>query len=181
MTPTEALKHEHEVILMVLDAAQREVRAMGTAGRADGGRVGKLVEFFRNFVDRCHHAKEERQLFARMQQRGVAAEGGPISVMLLEHDDGRRRVASIAEAIPAAARGETSAVAAVRQNLLAYVELLRRHIEKENNVLYPIADRILTAEDQQELAEGFERIEAQEIGEGVHEKYHRLAHELSHI
>ena len=144
-------------------------------------RVGKLVEFFQNFADRCHHSKEEDQLFVRMERRGVPVEGGPISVMLLEHDEGRRHVAAIAKAVSAAAAGNGSAVATVRQNLLAYAELLRRHIEKEDNILYPMADQILTAEDQQELAEGFERIEAQEIGKGVHEKYHRLAHELSQL
>lgn len=179
MTPTETLKHEHQVTLMVLDAAQREARSIEATGKVSAKRVGKLVEFFQNFADRCHHSKEEDQLFVRMERRGVPVEGGPISVMLLEHDEGRRHVAAIAKAVSAAAAGNGSAVATVRQNLLAYAELLRRHIEKEDNILYPMADQILTAEDQQELAEAFERIEAEEMGEGVHEKYHRLAHELA--
>ena len=67
----------------------------------------------------------------------------------------------------------------MKNSLLAYAELLRRHIQKEDNVLYPMADRVLTGQDQQALAEAFEKVEAQEIGQGVHEKYHRLAHELA--
>jgi hemerythrin-like domain-containing protein len=70
-------------------------------------------------------------------------------------------------------------VAAVRDNLLGYTRLLRAHIGKEDNVLYPMAERILTPEDQQWLAEEFDRVEAEEMGAGVHEKYHQMAHELA--
>jgi hemerythrin-like domain-containing protein len=55
--------------------------------------------------------------------------------------------------------------------------MLRAHIDKENSILYPIADRVFTAEDQQELMEAFDRVEAEEMGEGTHERYHQLAHE----
>jgi hypothetical protein len=75
--------------------------------------------------------------------------------------------------------GDKPAILKVKNSLLAYAELLRRHIQKEDNVLYPMADRVLTGQDQQALAEAFEKVEAQEIGQGVHEKYHRLAHELA--
>ena len=51
----------------------------------------------------------------------------------------------------------------MKNSLLAYAKLLRRHIQKEDNVLYPMADRVLTGQDQQALAEAFEKVEAQEI------------------
>ena len=117
------------------------------------------------------NAKEEELLFAKMQERGMPVRGGPIAVMLQEHDEGRRRVKAVAEALPQAGSGNASALASVRSNLLAYVQLLRAHIDKEDNVLYPMADRLFTPEDQRELTEAFEKVEAEEIGEGVHEKY----------
>lgn len=46
-------------------------------------------------------------------------------------------------------------------------------------MLYPMAEQILTAEDQQWLAKEFDRVEAEEVGAGVHEKYHQMAHELA--
>jgi hemerythrin-like domain-containing protein len=46
-------------------------------------------------------------------------------------------------------------------------------------VLFPMADRVLSREDQEELARAFDNVEAEEMGEGVHERYHRLAHRLS--
>jgi hemerythrin-like domain-containing protein len=49
-----------------------------------------------------------------------------------------------------------------------YIQLLRAHIAKENTILFPMADRVLTREDQTELAAAFDRFETQETGAGVH-------------
>jgi hemerythrin-like domain-containing protein len=179
VTPTEILKHEHVVIQLVLGAAEREAQAMAREGKANRERVEKMLDFFVNFADRCHHAKEERLLFARMQERGMRADSGPIAVMLAEHEEGRRRLRAVRESLPQAASGDRAAVAAVSENLAAYVGLLRAHIEKEDSILYPMADGMLSQDDQTALAEAFEKVEAEEIGEGVHEKYHDLAHELA--
>jgi hemerythrin-like domain-containing protein len=176
--PTEILKQEHQIILMVLDAAEREARTIQDSQQIDASRVGEMVDFFRNFADRCHHAKEESLLFVRMQERGVPVEGGPIGMMLHEHEEGRRRLAAVANALPAAANGDPAAMVKVAENLLAYTRLLRMHIGKEDNVMYPLGDRLFTPEDQHELAEAFDRVEAEEIGKGVHEKYHEMAYRL---
>jgi hemerythrin-like domain-containing protein len=179
MMPTETLKHEHQIILLVLDAAEREVRSIQNSGKVHAEELDRMLDFFRNFADRCHHAKEEELLFVKMQERGMPVRGGPIAVMLQEHDEGRRWVKAVADALPQASSGDASALTSVRSNLLAYVQLLRAHIDKEDNVLYPMADRLFTSEDQQVLTEAFEKVEAEEMGEGVHEKYHQLAHDLA--
>jgi len=178
MTATETLKHEHRIIQLVLGGARREAERIQSAARMHGENVRKILDFFANFVDRCHHVKEEKHLFTTLEKRGMSAKSGPVAVMLQEHEDGRRIVAAIHKALPKAAAGNKSALAAVSENLLSYVELLRGHIDKEDNVLYRLADGVLTPEDQKALSEAFEKLEAEEMGEGVHEKYHRLAHEL---
>ena len=179
MTPTELLKHEHKIVLMVLEGAEKEARSIGEHGVINELNLERMVDFFRNFTDKCHHAKEEKHLFILMQERGVPKEGGPIGVMLHEHEQGRARVKAVAEAIPKAKSGDANAREALKDNLAAYVELLQGHIDKENNVLFPMADRILTPEDQKTLTDAFDRIEAAEMGEGTHEKYHHLAHEMA--
>ncbi|MBM4465666.1 MAG: hemerythrin [Chloroflexi bacterium] len=179
MAPTDILKHEHQIILLVLDAAEREVQQIQNTAEVRTEKLDKMLDFFRNFADRCHHAKEEDLLFVKMQERGIPTAGGPIAVMLHEHDEGRRRVKAVAEALPQAASGDASAIASVTSNLSAYVQLLRAHIGKEDNILYPMADRVFTPQDQQALAAEFDRVEAEEMGAGVHERYHQLAHELA--
>jgi hemerythrin-like domain-containing protein len=55
------------------------------------------------------------------------------------------------------------------------------HIEKENKVLFPMADVHLTLEVQQGLARDFEKLELEEIGAGKHEEFHQLLHELKGV
>jgi hemerythrin-like domain-containing protein len=179
MTPTEILKHEHNIILMVLDAAKREEQFIRQRGKIHIAELEKMMDFIRNFADRCHHAKEESLLFVKMNEKGMPSESGPIRVMLKEHTEGRRRIKAIGEAIPKAREGDPSALQIIHENLDAYIQLLRNHIDKEDNVLYPMADKVFTEQDQQSLSEAFDKVEAEEMGEGVHEKYHKLAHDLS--
>ena len=177
MTPTDELKHEHQIILMVLGAVEREMREIQAGGPVPETRIGQMIDFIQNFADRCHHAKEEDLLFTFMQERGMPIQGGPIGVMLQEHDEGRRLVRAAAEALPRASAGDDGARTALATNLLAFVRLLRVHIDKEDHVLYPMADQLLTAADQADLSAAFERVEAEEMGEGTHERYHQLAHQ----
>ncbi|HJX04925.1 MAG TPA: hemerythrin, partial [Thermoplasmata archaeon] len=57
------------------------------------------------------------------------------------------------------------------------VGLLSAHIQKEDGILYPMADRILTEDDQRFLERGFEDVEEKIMGPGVHEKYHKMIEE----
>lgn len=179
MKPTEVLKQEHKVILKVLTAAERQIRAIEATGKMDVDKIEKMVDFFQNFADHCHHAKEEKHLFAALQERGMSREVGPIAVMLAEHQHGRNRVKAVAEALNKAKNGDRQALKQVRENLAAYVKLLKEHISKEDNVLFAMADKVLTAKDQADIMAAFEKVEKEEIGEGTHEKYHKVAEELA--
>jgi hemerythrin-like domain-containing protein len=179
MTATEVLRHEHKIILKVLDAVRHEAQAIGDTGKLSLEKLDKILDFFRVFVDRCHHGKEEEYLFPTMEKRGVPADKGPIPVMLHEHMGGRNTVKAIAEALVRVRQGDAAATEAVAVNLAILDEHLRSHIDKENEVLFPMADKVFTPEDQQGLMASFEKHEAEEIGAGVHEKYHQLAHELA--
>jgi hemerythrin-like domain-containing protein len=140
-------------------------------------RVEQMVDFTRNFTDGCHHRKEEKVLFPALKERSAAA-GGPVSVMLSEHEAGREAIGKIAEALPLA-DVDATARETVARNLALYAELLRLHINKENTVLFPLAERTLSDQEQAVLAEEFERIEEEETGAGVHDRYHALAHDLA--
>ena len=175
-SPTEILREEHELVLMVVEAMEREVASIRRTDTVRADRVANMVDFTRNFTDGCHHAKEERILFPMLEQRDPAA-GGPVSVMLSEHEAGRDAVRAIDGALPAVA-SDPAARKTVAENLALYAQLLRLHINKENTVLFPLADRILGELDKRRLADEFERVEEEETGAGVHERYHAMAHVL---
>ncbi len=179
MTATEILRHEHKIILKVLEAVRHEAQAIADTGKFNVENLNKMLDFFRVFVDQCHHGKEEEYLFPTMEKRGIPADKGPIPVMLHEHIGGRNAVQAISEALAQVRQGDVEATGTVAVNLAILDEHLRSHIDKENEVLFPLADKVFTPEDQQTLVASFEKHEAEEIGAGVHEKYHQLAHELA--
>jgi hemerythrin-like domain-containing protein len=178
MKATKILKHEHQAILLVIGAAEKEVDHIAKTGQIHAKTVREMADFFKNFVDRCHHAKEEKHLFVMMHERGIPMKTGLLAVLLHEHEQGRSYVRAVAEAVKGKGAAATATVRKAKKNLAAYARLLRTHIDKEDNVLYTMADRILNARDQQSLCNAFDKVEAEEIGEGVHEKYHAWIEKL---
>jgi hemerythrin-like domain-containing protein len=179
MKPTEELMHEHEIILHMLSGAERLAQSIVTTHTVDTAKVKNVIDFSRHFTDGCHHSKEEKHLFVRFVEKGMPKEQGPIAVMLNEHRMGRDLILQIETALQEYQSGKKEASDSVGQSMLRYVELLRAHIAKENNILFPMGDRLLSADDQQFLEKSFKIVEEQEIGAGVHEKYHRMAHEIA--
>ena len=181
MEATEILKHEHQAILLVIAAVEKEVASIEKTGKIHVQTVREIADFLKNFVDRCHHGKEEKHLFAMMHERGMPMENGPLAVMLHEHERGRACVRAVAEAVSGKGAPDAAAIRKAKENLAAYAQLLRAHIDKEDNVLYPMADRLLKPTDQKALAKAFDKVESEELGAGVHEKYHAWIEKLAGV
>jgi hemerythrin-like domain-containing protein len=172
--PIAILKAEHRVIERVLTALERFAAQDRIAADAFHG----AIDFLRNFADGCHHAKEENELFPRLEVAGVPRRDGPIGCMLDEHERGRALMRRMSESVDAAARGDENARRTLRLAVAEYVSLLREHIMKEDQVLFELADRMFSHTDRKALFEGFERTERHEANAGKHELYLRLAETL---
>jgi hemerythrin-like domain-containing protein len=177
MKATEVLMEEHEVILRVLTALEKALTNIPD-GKFNPDFFLDAADFIKNFADGCHHAKEEGVLFVEMEASGVPVKGGPIGVMLAEHEQGRQYTRQMREAAERWQAGDTSAIETVKVNGMGYVNLLRQHIQKENNILFPMADRVVPPGKQSVIWERFEQIEREETGKGVHVKYETLAEKL---
>jgi hemerythrin-like domain-containing protein len=99
--------------------------------------------------------------------------------MIYEHEQARDHVRNMDENIEAASQGDPVALQRFAQHARAYGNLLRNHIEKEDHCLYTMANQAFTDDDQRELLLAFEKVEAEEIGAGVHEKYVSIASKLA--
>jgi len=158
LAPTAILMNEHRNIERALAALERMADAFSGEGRIDSEPAGQVVEFLRSYADRLHHGKEESNLFPAMEARGLPAEVGPTAVMRQEHTMGRAFIRDMADAVAEAS--VDAFVSAAR----GYVDLLRDHIMKEDQVLFPMADSLLPPEDQDGLRSIFERVESVEVG-----------------
>jgi hemerythrin-like domain-containing protein len=172
---TEVLSDEHRIIERVLAVVEKLATAP-MEGSLDVWR--KALDFFSHFADQCHHFKEEQVLFPAMEGRGIPRDGGPIGMMLMEHEEGRGYVRSMLGAIALVETKNEAAKEILIDKGKAYLRLLKEHIQKEDEILFRIADDVISPDEQKELLRSFEEHEVKEIGEGVHEKYLKIAEEL---
>lgn len=179
MNATDILSNEHRAIKIVLDAMEKVANRLEADQEVDLSIADSCLEFATGFADKCHHAKEEELLFPLLEERGVAREGGPIGVMLHEHDEGRNLIKSIKDHLTRVSAGDKSARSALAESLKGYATLLRSHITKEDEVLFVVASGILSDEDNERLIKGFDDIEEKKIGPGVHEEYHKMLDALA--
>ena len=164
---------EHDAILTALRILERMVASTERDGKVDTADMSEFISFLKEFADKCHHGKEEGLLFPAMIAAGVPSKGGPISMMLQEHEEGRRLVKDMADGLVGKLR-----MVKLNQAARSYIFLLRNHIQKENMVLFPLADRVLSEEKLAELFTGFEEHEEKVIGHGRHEELHAVLEKL---
>jgi len=177
--PSDILREEHEVIqhlLHVLAAMAKRVEHGETVARAD---VDDILEVVVNFADKCHHAKEEKALFPALA-RASPGEGAQLVHRLEgDHEAGRHLVASLRSEARGVESGDPKARSRFAKDARSYVALLSEHIDQETKRLLPLTDRVLPAKERTALATEFDRIEREETGVGLHEKYEGTIHRLA--
>jgi len=174
-TAIEDLNHEHKAIEHALNILERMSERIEHNGDIDYSDINSFLEFLKEFADKCHHGKEEDFLFPALEKAGIKKEGGPIGVMLSEHTQGRNYIKQMQNSIVENPVDRKLFIQASRD----YIRLLRSHIQKENNVLFPLIETKLSVSERNELYEEFENHEEQVIGKGRHEELHSLLEKLA--
>ncbi len=178
MKATDVLIEEHRMIEKVLASLET------AANRLSAGQVIpmdfflKAADFIKVFADGCHHKKEEGILFVALAANGMPQDAGPVAMMLAEHEEGRRLTRAMREGAQRVQAGDTTAIPQVIQNALGYTAQLRQHIQKEDHILFPMADQVIPVGQHEQIMVDFNRIEHED---DVHEKYLRIADELAKV
>ena len=171
------LNHEHLVIMKVVNALGAISNDLAHGKAVEVETLRGIVKFMREFADKCHHAKEESILFPAMARHGVPESGCPLSALRHEHILGRQFVTALAEATEAYARRDANATDMLMTAIANIGHLYPSHIWKEDNMVFPMVDRLFSPEDIEQLAEQFEKTEA-ELGGEAHEELERFAEGL---
>jgi hemerythrin-like domain-containing protein len=171
---SEDLINEHEGIIFGLEILEEIVKTVKQSGEADIKDIEEIIDFIRLFADKCHHGKEEGLMFPAMQEAGMPNESSLIDHLLKDHIQGRQYIAEMAASVSS---GTLQADMFI-QAATGYIDLLREHIQEENTVLFPMADKILPLDKQQQLLKQFEVFEEEVMGKGTHERLHETLHKF---
>jgi len=160
---TKILRQEHDTILEMIGSLETIIHRLDGGDTVPVETLNGLTEFFVLYADRSHHGKEEDLLFPLMERKGVPRSGGPLGCMLAEHDEGRGYIRTMKQDAEGCARGGESERKCWTDAARGYATLLRNHIWKENEILFQIAERVLSAEEQASLAEQFAQVQQEKL------------------
>lgn len=169
---TQIMVEEHKLILRMVTLVEQNTARLEEGTFRNWQFYLDAVDFIRNYADRFHHAKEEDILFVALIKNGMPEKQSPIEAMHMEHAEGRSHVRAIEEAAQKALAGETGQTAIIVEHAKGYAKLLRGHIEKEDEILYPLAERILPEEVRDGMLSAYTTAEQQ--SPGLEEKYLKL-------
>lgn len=181
MNITQQLTIEHHDVKEMLHILMNIAARIEQTKELNAEHFANILEFLKNFVDKCHHGKEEQALFPALEKAGMSSKEGILSYIFPEHDQGRKYVHEMKEAFEGYKKGDSSALLKITEAIYFYSRLLQHHIDQEEQHLFPMAEKMLTDEVKYNLYKQFEDIEERVTGPGVHEKYEELIKDLSQI
>lgn len=173
-SPTEELREEHEFALSQLQQFAAAV------GRATSSREGPEADALRARLNELeqrmllHFRKEEEALYPELQKQ--VAKGAPRADILAQFfgeaaDDDltahrllRGRLREMQGLLAGAARAQQAegySLEGLQAVASASLDLLTRHIEKENGVIFPMVERLLAAAELATAAAHMRRIAAE--------------------
>lgn len=176
---TVVLEQEHQTIQKVLAKMAVIADRLEAGGAGSANVLHDISTFLHQFSVECHHVKEEKFLFPLLEARGVPASGCPIAVLHHEHEKGHALLAQLDDAIQvfvASGAGRDSLVNTLRDLVKLYVD----HIWKEDYLLLPMADKVLSEKDHAALFEQFDSVEAM-LGAGKHHQLEQLSARLEQV
>lgn len=175
--PVEILKNEHRIIEQVLRSLNGMCCQLESGTAVPPETLLQVVDFIRKFTDEFHHEKEETYLFPLLAKHGIPTANGPIGCMLHEHEVGRGCVAEMARAAEAYRKGEAQAGRQFADVARQYLNLLVFHIQKEDQVLFQMAENVLDRQEAAALYQNFQEVE-EKFGLRCCEEYVQLAKKL---
>lgn len=146
---------EHLAIASVLYSLRSCVRRMRTGAKPpDFSLLHALLDYIVEYPDRWHHPKESRYLFAALRAKEPKA-ARIIDELEREHRDGDGLIVDLQRELAAFERGDARTMQRFASIVEAYVTLQWEHMRREEDVLLPMAERVLELDDWQRIAQAF--------------------------
>lgn len=173
----ELLVEDHEWIERAMAVMERELDALRVGVPASRA-LARAVDFLLEFGDKLHNQKEERHLFPRMGAAGIPVQGGPIGVMLMEHEAERTLLTRFAAALPTLHTYDLRALNELIAEGRAYLRVRAEHIWKENDVLYAMARRVLPPREADAITAAIAEMDVATYGPSARAAFGQMVAEI---
>ncbi len=146
----EVLQEEHRNIEKLLLVLEEELSIFDHGGHPDYQIILSVIDYFKDYPDSCHHPKEDIIVEKFKARDPVAAK--TIGNLAAEHREGARRLRRVAEAVESVLNDQDLLRQTVDEIIRDFIDHERRHIAKEERVVFPAVVNALRPEDWAEIA-----------------------------
>lgn len=140
--------------------------------------MARALDFLLEFGDKIHNTKEEEFLFPLMEERGIPAAGGPIGVMLQEHKMERELLRTMLTQVSTLSSLAPDKRQEFCRKGFEYLQIRAEHIWKENDILYPMARKVLNDRDNAKLLAFFAAVNENTYGDKAKTKFNQMLQEV---
>ena len=164
---------EHRSLAAVLHAWEHLFeRARNQALRPDATLMKAMVRYIQDFPVALHHPKEDECLFRKLRDRTTEA-NAELDELERQHARIAQQVAELATLVDRYASGAAS-VAEMEQGVSRHAQTTWEHMAREEDVILPMAQRHLTAEDWIEINDAFQKNRDPRFGGDTDAEFKRL-------
>lgn len=168
------IRSEHRSIAAVLHGLLYlvgEIRAGRSAARFDVLRA--MVHYIDAFPERLHHPKEDRYLFVILRQRTREADS-VLDRLEQQHRQGAEMIRDIEQALLHYEQGGAEFFEAFASRAAEYADFHWQHMREEEEVILPLAERVLTAKDWSVIDDAFAGNDDPLMGTEARRNYQQL-------
>lgn len=169
---------EHELIERSMTVLKEGLQPIELSAKVDLVKLGRALDFLLQFGDKIHNSKEEKFLFPYMAEKGIPVEGGPLGVMLMEHEAERQLLEKMLLTLPHFEALALEERIQFKEEAMEYLTIRAEHIWKENDILYPMGRQVIGELENQHLLREFARLNRGVYGEGAFGKFQAMVAEL---
>lgn len=167
----DTLREEHGGMMKMLVVLQKFSAKFMDLEDEEARELEALIEFFEIYVDRIHHGKEERHLFPALSLARISNIDSLVRSLIDDHSQARehmQQLRSHAADMRSPEAGDCNGFGVAVQR---YVELVRKHIRKENSELLPLIEDRLSEVERLQISRQFQDLEEAGLGSSLPETF----------
>ncbi|WP_153130299.1 ATP-binding cassette domain-containing protein [Dechloromonas hortensis] len=173
------ISEEHRNLWRIATTMDMVADEAEAGSKVDPAFFNAIFDYIEEFMDGCHHAKEDEYLFPVLRQRSAEA-AAILDRLQAEHRNGPENLKALRDKLAVAASGavgNAEFVAALR----VYTQSLRGHIRSEEKDAMPLARQVLSAEDWSGIDRAFLDNDDPLFGEKAKAEFRELFHRIASL
>lgn len=143
------LQADHRNMSKLLDLVQRQAANMAQHGPVNYALLERVFAYLSSYPDQCHHPKED--LLYRKLQRRHPDMTGSLRDLVEEHEKLAQSTSNLMRAMVESRRDPPAPNERLADQLMAYLDLYRRHMLMEDLHFFPAALQFLSRDDFEEI------------------------------